>query len=296
MKARYNFWSDRPRNVSRREYNHYQLMIMATIATSFFSLGTGILAVTGSANRLRGTEDIPVMSLAEVMQSAADTPVGTRGAVVKMQGFLQAETPVRMPDAPDQAMLRGRILLKAESGLRDELISETLLEWEESAAKIWFTDGITRLPIAFDTGKIPLKQDRQARAKVRYAGEVRRFAKPVAVEYADQLYPLSDRLKARSEASSRQRVSPRLTREFATDGMAVLLVAAVETTADGPQIVDPLGEQLKVLPGTEQSIAEDDVKTRIFMGGFSVLMGIVAYILKQAQAAKWQEFVIRSND
>lgn len=297
MKARYNFWDiERPRNVSRREYQHYQLLIMGTIATTFFSIGGAALAITGASNRLQGTENLPLMSIAQAAQYGAGKPVGTRSDAVKMQGFLQAAQPVRLPDAPDQPMLRGRIVLKAESGVRDELMSETLLEWEDAASEVFFTDGTTRLPIGFDIANVPLQADRRARPRVRYAGESSRTSKPVAIEYAEQIYPLSDQLKEAAATSSQRQVSAKLNREFATDGMAVLLIAALETTPEGVQIVDPLGDRLKILPGTAQSIAENDVKSRVFMGAFGVVMGVAAYMLKKAQAAKWQEFVIRSNE
>ncbi|MBE9029076.1 hypothetical protein IQ266_04785 [filamentous cyanobacterium LEGE 11480] len=297
MKARYNFWNiERPRNVSRRDYNHYQLLIMGTVATSFFSIGTAILAITGSANRLRGTEDLPVMSIAAAAQYAQSQAAGTRTDAVKLQGFLQATSPVTMPDAPDQRVLRGRIRLKAESGVRDELISETLLEWDQTASEVFFTDGTTRLPVAFDLSQIPMQEDRRASARVRYAGENVRFSKPVAIEYAEEIYPLSPELKAAAAESSQRGVAAKLTRKFFPDGQSVVMIAAIEATPDGGRIVDPLGDRLKILPGTEQEIASSDSKSRIFMGLFSIVLGVSAYMLKKAQAAKWQEFVIRSNE
>ncbi|NJN49318.1 MAG: hypothetical protein HC805_05490 [Alkalinema sp. RL_2_19] len=197
MKARYNFWNiDRPRNVSRRDYNHYQRLMMGTIVTSFFSFGAAILAITGAASQLQGTDDLPVMSIAEAIKYGQEQAAGSRTDAVKLQGFLQATAPVTMPGTSDQRVIRGRILLKAESGVRDELMSETLFEWNESAPDVFFTDGTSRLPIAFDIGQIPMQTDRRTTARVRYAGENARTSKPVAIEYGEQIYPLSQAIQA----------------------------------------------------------------------------------------------------
>ncbi|NJN49319.1 MAG: hypothetical protein HC805_05495 [Alkalinema sp. RL_2_19] len=69
----------------------------------------------------------------------------------------------------------------------------------------------------------------------------------------------------------------------------------MEATSSGGKIVDPLGERLKIMSGTAQSIAENDSKSRVFMGIFSLILGALAYRLKTAQAAKWREFVEQSN-
>ncbi len=290
MKARYNFWSDRPRNVTRREYHHYQLMVVGTIMTSGFSALTAFLAVSGFSGRLRGTEEIPSMSVAEAASYGSNEPTALQPTdVVKLQGFLVADNKLTMPDNPDLQVIRGRVLLKAEAGRGDDLIHETLFEWDQEATKVFLSDGQTRVPIAFDLAKIPMQEDRMTRAKVRYAGESSRLSKPVALEYAEQIYPVSQVLK--DEGS----ISARLTRKYFPDGQSVVLVAAVEATPNGGQLVDPLGQRLQVIVGTETQIAQDDSKMRIVLGLFSIVLGISAYFFKKAQGAKWQEFIEQSN-
>ena len=285
MKARYNFWSEIPRNVTRREYDKYQLIVMGTIATTAFSVITGFIAISGFNNRFRGTEDIPIMTVAEAVNYQNEQKTD----VVKLQGFLVAEDKLTMPDDKDLKIIRGRILLKAEARKGENLVEQNLFEWEENATQVFLSDGQQRVPVAFDLAKIPMKTDTMARARVRTAGESSRTSKPVAVEYADKIYPLRDDLKQESYVSSR------LTREFFPDGQSVVVFAAVESTSNGTQLVDPLGERLKVISGTETEITQTDGNMRVVNGFLSIALGICAYFLKKRQEVRWQEFVQRSN-
>lgn len=292
MKARYNFWSDRPRNVSRREFDRYQLIIMGMVATTFLSALTAFLGISGIHQRLRGTEELPSLSVAEVMDNGSAAPQQTD--FVKVQGFLVADAPLAMPDEPGLKVIRGKLLLKAEAEQDDELLSETLLDWEETAAAVFLSDGplgdpAARLPIAFDLAQLPMEEDRMARAKLRYAGDSARTSDPVAVEYGEEIYPLGDALKAAGAGSGS--VSARLTREYLVEGEAVVVLAALKDGA----LVDPLGDRLQVLPGTEASIVEANWHRRVFLLFASAGLGVLAYKLKQLQAKTWQEFVARSN-
>ena len=285
MKARYNFWSDIPRNVTRREYEKYQLIVMGTIATSAITAITGFLALFGFNERLRGTNNIPSMTVAE----ASNYQRGETTELVKLQGFLVAEDKLTMPDDQNLHIIRGRVVLKAEARQGDELIEDTLFEWEKEATKVFLSDGKMRVPIAFDLAKIPMQDDHMARAKVRYVGKSSRTSKPVALEYAEKTYPLSDMFKEKNS------IFPRVTRQFFPDGQSVVIFAAVESNPNGGQLIDPLGERLQVIKGTETEIMEEDSNMRIVYAFLSIVMGFSAYRLKKIQEAKWQEFVDRSN-
>ena len=285
MKARYNFWSDIPRNVTRREYNRYQLMVMGTIATITISAMTAFLAISGFNERLRGTDNIPDMSVTEASNYAGKQQTG----VVKLQGFLVSDDQLTMPDDQDLNIIRAQVILKAEAGRSDDLVNETLFEWNQEATQVFLSDGKIRVPIAFDLANIPMQDDRMARAKVKYKGESARTSKPVALEYGEQIYPLSDILIEKGS------VSVSLTRKFVPEGQSVVIFAVVEATTNGGQLIDPLGERLRVITGTEKEIRKTDTKMRIFYGLLSILMGVSAYYLKKIQGAKWQEFVERSH-
>lgn len=285
MKARYNFWSDRPRNVTRREYDHYQMIVMGIVFTGAISVITAFLAVSGFNERLGGTENIPNMSVAEALAYDQQQPTD----LVKLQGFLVANEQLTMPDEPNLEIIRGRVVLKAETEQNEELIEEILWEWEQEAKQVFLSDGATQVPLAFDLAKIPLKDDRQARAKIKRVGNSARTSKPVALEYAEQIYPLSDPFKEESS------ISAEVIRQFIPHGQSVIIFAAVESTPNGGRLIDPLGQRLKVLMGTETEIRQTDSRMRIIYALLTIVSGISAFFLKKRQGEKWQEFVERSH-
>lgn len=95
MKARFNFWDiERPRNVTRREFNQHQLLVMGSLVTSFLSVSTAIMALMGRGDRLRDLATIPVMTIAEAAQYGREQAAGSKTDAVKLEGFLQAAEPL----------------------------------------------------------------------------------------------------------------------------------------------------------------------------------------------------------
>jgi hypothetical protein len=70
-----------------------------------------------------------------------------------------------------------------------------------------------------------------------------------------------------------------------------VVLAALKDVA----LVDPQGDRLQVLPGTEASITQAGGRRRMLLLLFSAGLGLMAHRCKQAQAKTWQEFVARSN-
>lgn len=68
------------------------------------------------------------------------------------------------------------------------------------------------------------------------------------------------------------------------DGEAVVVLAAVKDVA----LVDPQGDRLQVLPGTEASITQADGRRRMLLLLFSAGLGFMAHRFKQAQVKTWQ--------
>ncbi|NJN72514.1 MAG: hypothetical protein HC799_06690 [Limnothrix sp. RL_2_0] len=80
QRIKYN-WRDLPRNVSRREYDRFQLICFGAIATGGFSFITLFIAITGQTLKVSNElEKIPSLSVGAA-QSSEDVEL------VKLSGF-----------------------------------------------------------------------------------------------------------------------------------------------------------------------------------------------------------------
>lgn len=296
MKARYNWWTDRPRNVTHQEYQQYQLLMMGLIVAIFFGLGAGASFVMQVLDFLRPKAPVPGLTVQEAASYGQDG-AAQRMDIVQLEGYIVADAPESMPDEPELKVLRGRLLLEAEAGEGEALVQETFIDWEYQAAEVFLSDGVERVAIAFPLEQLPMKKSLSPMARVTGGGSrTSQTSQPVIIEYGDETYAPSEALKAAAyEASAGNGLSAEVTREYLADGAAVVVQAALEGTPEGGRLVDPLGERLSVELGTAKSIEEDHVKVTIFSLLFAIGMMVLAFELRKKQTKQWQEFVARSN-
>ena len=295
MKARYNIWTDRPRNVTHREYQRFQFLTMGLIATLFFGLGSGASFVMRVLDFLQPKEPVPVLTVDEAAGYGQDVAESQRMELVQLEGYLVADAPEAMPDEPDLKVLRGRLLLEVEAGEGEAVIKETFLDWEYQAEEVFLSDGQVRVAIAFPLEQLPMKKDLSPMPRLKRVGEIRN-SKPAAIEYGDETYPLSEAMKAAAyEVTTGDGISAEATRAYLADGAAVVVQAGLEGTPEGGRLVDPLGERLSVELGTTKSIKEGNAKATIFSVLFAIGMMVLAFELQKKRAKLWQEFVARSN-
>jgi len=283
-RIKYN-WRDLPRNVSRREYDRFQLICFGAIATGGMSLITLFVAITGlslrTANELA---EVPSLSIAEA-QSSEDVEL------VKLSGFLVADDPPIMPDDPALKVIRGVVELSArnEATKDDETVEEVLLSWSADADPVFLSDGEERIPFAVDITQFPLPEaepDFQAKPKVEYTEGSPRMSKPRAIAYADQEFPL-DRAKWGESSSAFTDVK----RQVLPHGQSVVVVAGLRDR----QIIDPLGDRLKIELGTESEIRENASRMRFILGFIWLPLAIASYFLARSANTLNQEFIRRSN-
>lgn len=290
---RYQWFQDVPRNVTRREFQRLQFR-------NFCTAGLGLSAAMMAFASLSGLTMLTSKKLAEIDAMTIDDAVvyrGDRTDPIKLEGYLVADDPVTMPDEDSQKVIRGRVRLSARtdtnSGNADSSPpnQETLFEWEESAKSVFLSDGDRRIPLAFGLAVLPMQEevDDFSPRTIR-EGEYSRTSRPVAIEYAHQIYPLP--LEKWGQIDS---VFTDFDRQYLSHGQSVVVVASVEATPQGNQLVDPLGNRLQVLVGTEQEIHKQGQQMRVTFMILSIPLGVASFIVGRSAYRLRQEFVERSN-
>lgn len=299
MKARYNWWNDRPRNVTHKEYQQYQFLMMGMVATLFFGLASGAMFVMRVLDFLQPKAPVPSLTVQEAARYGQDG-TAQRMDLVQLEGYVVADASEPMPDEPALKVIRGRLLLEAEAGEGEALVQETFLDWEYQAEEVFLSDGEERVAIAFPLEQLPMKPAFSPRPRVTGGGggtARTQTVKPVMIEYGEETYLPSEAMKAAAyEAAAADGLSAEATREYLADGAAVVVQAALEATPEGGRLVDPLGERLSVQLGTAKSIKEGNLQETIFSMLFAMGMMVLAFELEKKRAKQWQEFVLRSNE
>ena len=292
-RMRYQWFRDIPRNVTRREYEQYRLRNFGAIALGGMAAMMLFAALSGlTLKTSRELAEIDTMSIEEAV-----TYGGDRIELLQLEGYLVADNPLVMPDDQAQKVIRGKVKLvaraDADSGNTDSEPPrrETLFEWDETVASVFLSDGERRIPLAFDLAVLPMEDDSWdfSPSTIR-EGESSRTSRPVAIEYADQQYPLP--LETWGEIDT---VFTDLERETLPHGQSVVIVAGLETTFAGTQLIDPLGNHLQVLMGTEEEIRREGQQTRVMFLLLPIPLGIGSFLLGKSAYRMRQEFVDRSN-
>ncbi|MBW4523299.1 MAG: hypothetical protein KME16_26980 [Scytolyngbya sp. HA4215-MV1] len=284
---RYSFWTGRPRNVSRREYNAYAAMAFGAVATGglafLLALSAAIGMPTWTAQSLARLESMSVQAAANYR--------GDRRDLVKLQGYLITDHPPRMPDQASLRVIRGKLNVQIkETQTSQAPLRETLWQWEQSAQPIDLSDGKHQVRLGFDFAALPLPEAPPETLPQIHRDGVGRFAKPIEVEYGGRHFPLDP--NKWGKASS---VSTEVERQVLPYGQAVVIVAGLESTPKGSQLVDPLGDRLQVLVGTEAEIRQNGERTRILFGGLSVPMALASAVLGRSARRRYQRLVEISN-
>ncbi|MEM7795970.1 MAG: hypothetical protein AAF579_16145 [Cyanobacteria bacterium P01_C01_bin.118] len=292
-RIRYQWFRDIPRNVTRREYEQYQLRTFGTVALGGIAALMAIGGLSGlTLQTSRELDEIKSMSVEEaVVYDGRD-----RIALLQLEGYLVTDTPLIMPDDDAQKMIRGRVklLARADSDSTDSetpVRRETLFEWEEAAENVFLSDGEQRIPLAFDLAVLPMEDDSFGFSpKTLREGESSRTSRPVAIEYADEVYPLP--LEKWGDVDT---VFKDFERETLPYGQSVVVVASLETTTDGNRLVDPLGNRLQVLMGTKEEIRKEGQQARVMFLLLPIPLGFASFMLGKSARQLRQEFVERSN-
>jgi hypothetical protein len=287
MRMRYHWFTGRPRHVSRRDYNRYSLRVFGAVATGSTALMMAIAAVSGltlqTSRQLAGVE---AMTIAEAMAYSGDATVPH-----KLEGFLVADIPLTMPDEPALKVIRGEVILVLEGELNpDEIERETLYSWQEEASPVYLTDGQNQLPLAFDLAVLPLQSDTQADADFNYGGEGRN-SYPVEVDYGGQIFPINPEKWGAADS-----LSTEVTRRFLPQGQTAVIVAGLETTPEGPQLVDPLGNRLRVELGSEAEIQHTGQRLRLLFGVLCFPLGIGSFLLAKSARNLYLDFLFKSHN
>jgi hypothetical protein len=85
-------------------------------------------------------------------------------------------------------------------------------------------------------------------------------------------------------------------RAVLSQGASAVVVAGLEVTPDGNQLVDPLGDRLQVNLGTEAEIREQGQRTRVMFFILAIPAGIASFFLGRSALAMRREFVWMSNE
>ena len=292
-RMRYQWFRDIPRNVTRREYEQYQLRNFGAIALGGMAAMMAFAALSGlTLKTSRDLAEIDEMSIEEAVAYEGD-----RIELIQLGGYLVADNPPVMPDDEAQKVIRGKVKLVAradvDSGDTDAEPPrrETLFEWEETAESVFLSDGERRIPLAFDLAILPMEDDSwNFSSRTIREGESSRTSRPVAIEYNEQLYPLP--LETWGEIDS---VFTDFERETLPHGQSAVVVASLETTSEGNQLIDPLGNRLQVLMGTEEEIRREGQQTRVMFLLLPIPLGFASFMLGKSARQLRQEFVERSN-
>ena len=288
MKMRRSFWTDRPRHVTRQEYNRYSAMMIGTVASGGLGAILLISSVLGMTT-WQGNElaELPEMSISEALNHKGE---GT--SPLKISGYLLASDPIPMPDEPELKVIKGELQISAKFRDSAETTNEVLYEWQEQVDGVMLSQDIKlqastqAISVDVDLAQLPLRTDRRARAKLQYDGSSR-TARPIAIEYQDQTFPLADLPTTRT-------VTPKVLRQYFPSGEKVTLIASIES-GQTSTLVAPPGQELKILRGSETDIRKTGATARLMFGLISFVLLGGSYGLGTKTARLRQSFVVRSN-
>lgn len=288
MKMRRSFWTNRPRHVSKREYNRYSFMVFGTVVTgglgAMFLISSVLGITTWQADKLA---KLPEMSISEALKYKGEpTPP------FKISGFLLASDPIAMPDEPELKVLKGELQVSAEFSGSEVVADEVLYEWRDQVDSVMLSENNTlqtsthTISVNSDLAQLPVERDFNARAQLQYDGPSR-TARPIAIEYQDQTFPLADLLTTGS-------VRPRVLRKYIPNGAKVTLIASVGSGAVST-LVAPRGQKLQILRGSEAEIRKTGASQRLMFGLTSFVLLGGSYLLGNMAVRMRHSFVVRSN-
>lgn len=288
---RYRWWTDVPRNVSQREYSHWQLLNVGAIVTGFFSIGSLLVAITGGP--LQTSENLAQLEAMSVEDAA--NYQGDSIELVKLEGFLVSDDAAQMPDDESLTVIRGTLMLTAQAVIESDIrLQDTLFEWEHDAEPVFLSDGDVQIPLGFDLAKLPVPEaeiDWDKEPEVENSGSIR-IPKPTAVIYNDMTFPLDP--ETWSEAGDDLRVE--MTRTALPQGQSAVVVARLETADTGNQLADPLGDRLAVHLGTEADILATNQQTRRMFTFVWIPFAIASFFLSRSARRYYKELVEISNE
>jgi hypothetical protein len=312
---RYNWLVDRPRNVPRRDYERYQLMTFGAVGLGFLSIALLVGSIIGlTLLTSRELADLDGMTVEEALAYDGDSQ-----DLVKIEGFLLADDPVTMPDDDRQQVVRGQVQIVARLAGRSDDEAEaggdadspdeaaatpdtsgsaavppqvTLLEWEDTAESVFLSDGDRQIPLGFDPATLPLADDLgDLEPEYVREGDTSRTSRTVAVQYGEELLPLPPTYIDQGDT-----VIVDVERSTLPQGASAVVVAGLEVTPEGNQLVDPLGDRLQVSLGTEAEIQEQGQRTRVMFFILAIPAGIASFFLGRSALAMRREFVWMSNE
>lgn len=315
QRMRYNWLVDRPRNVPRRDYERYQLMTFGAVGLGFLSIALLVGSIIGlTLLTSRELANIDGMTVEEALAYDGDSQ-----DLVKIEGFLLADDPVTMPDDDGQQVVRGQVQIvarlaggsddEAEAGGdadgSDEAAATpdtpdsaavppqvTLLEWEDTAESVFLSDGDRQIPLGFDPATLPLAEALgDVEAEYVREGDTSRTSRTVAVQYGEELLPLPQAYIDQGDT-----VIVDVERSTLPQGASVVVVAGLEVTPEGNQLVDPLGDRLQVSLGTEAEIQAQGQRTRVMFFILAIPAGIASFFLGRSALAMRRDFVWMSNE
>lgn len=279
---KYRWWVDRPKNVSRREYERYNLVQFGTIALGGLSALCFIAALMNLFTL--GSQpwgDAQPISVSDALSSEGDrTPL-------MLQGRLITDPPSVMPDDPSLSVVAGDIQLTvSEEGLEPA----TLWQWRSPSENIFLEQDQKRIPFKLDPTILPMEEDRFTRPDLIYEGESVRFRKLVAVEYNGDRYPLPEAYLNLNETPT-----VNLNRQYFINGQNVVLVAGIDKKNGEAALVPPLGQQAQLWVGTPDGVASQKIKTIPMLIIFGAGSAIACYFLSQKYFKLREEIVRKSN-
>ena len=315
QRMRYNWLVDRPRNVPRRDYERYQLMTFGAVGLGFLSIALLVGSISGlTLLASRELADIDGMTVEEALAYDGDSQ-----DLVKIEGFLLADEPVTMPDDDGQQVVQGQLQVVArQPGRSDDEADEssdtetsdetaatpdtsdsaavppdiTLLEWEDTAEAVFLSDGDRQIPLAFDPAILPLAEDLgDIEPEYVREGDSSRTSRTVALQYGDERLPLPQAYIDQGET-----VIVDVERMVLSQGASAVVVAGLEVTPEGNQLVDPLGDRLQVSLCTEAEIREQGQRTRVMFFILAIPAGVASFFLGRSALAMRRDFVWMSNE
>ncbi|PZD70317.1 hypothetical protein C1752_14062 [Acaryochloris thomasi RCC1774] len=292
-RMRYQWYQDVPRHVSRQDYQRLQLRNFSSLGLGFVAVAMALSSIFGlSLQTSQNLEQIDGMSIEKAIAHEGD-PID----LIRLEGYLLADRPPTMPDNKSQTVIRGKVKLSARtvsnSGSEDAgpPQQQALFEWEENADPVFLSDGERRIPLNFDLAILPMESDSgDLSPRIIREGESARTSRPVAIEYGDQIYALP--LDTGGQIDS---VFTDFERQILPHGQAVVVVAGLEATPQGNQLIDPLGDRLQVLIGTEAGIQQKGQQLRVWFFILAIPLGIASFIVGRSANQLRREFIERSN-
>ena len=291
-RMRYQWFQDVPRNVTHREYQQLQFSTFVAVGLGAVATMLAFASVTGlTLQTSRELADTVSLSLEEALDHEGD-----RLDLVKVEGFIVADDPPTMPDDENRQVIRGELSITARTTVESEEDNESsqevvLYDWAAAAEPVFLTEGDRRLPLAFDLSILPMQSEPgPIDVETVQVGDSARFSRPVAIQFGDETLPLP--LEDWGEIDS---VLTDVSRQVLPYGESVVVVAALEATPNGPELVDPLGNRLQVHIGTEDDIRASGQRLRVVFGLTAIALGVACLFITRSALQLRQEFIHRSN-